>query len=693
MVERASDYHVSFRAVLPAPLLGNHALFKNHDVTNPRELYSMLSESKRQKGMLLTSLSISHPTGARLPSLQSSSNSSEVQFRPLGEQTQHSSYRDLVTFRQQDPAALTQNSVRRSASLQDVSNLENLNSAFNTKKLKPILRGSDSKNEQHEKAGVKFGHKEVRLIKDHPLPPIEGGGGGDAGVVSLSYSRGASSVHSLRNGDELSLLMGPSPQHHLRYGPERAPEVFPRGQPVKVEKPVTPTYDDYPEAYWELRSPTVQEPCDLKEDMIDRDRYRLQQISTLHLRAMNREVVVNRLDTYPKWQQQLQELSPPLHSAPKQNLARGLNVSTPGLLVSARSGKQQRMSLPIRNHTLAVAAKSISPPANPANTAKPRNKANSGNQDDAEDANYVVVQGDDELHRVRIEAAARAAGEKVGQGGEVKPLKASVVNLCMEPDRKSHAPTSDVYTGIRRVMFGTRPQSDKTRTQFYVQGQNAQGQDQGQNGQGQDHGHQAAQTYRGPGSVSLASNNATLGSSHSNRLQRVTSAPNWTPPASADPGTSVTIGDYSAYDSNVGSPGSKFLLKKFNKLQVFGEQSASAENDAATNPPKNDQWDNVPVKPVVEKHPYRPQNRPPTFRLDMRNYPPRRHGSAGGALAEEDETLTERGGYPFLSSERGGKGAHVFSRSSDKSEATALSFRFRNGEVIVSRQGKKPNVT
>ena len=84
MVEKAPDYPVSFKAMAPAGLLGSLAPFLNTDITNPRELYSMLSQSTRHHGALLTSLSVHHNphAGARLPPLKSSSEVS----RPVGGQ-------------------------------------------------------------------------------------------------------------------------------------------------------------------------------------------------------------------------------------------------------------------------------------------------------------------------------------------------------------------------------------------------------------------------------------------------------------------------------------------------------------------------------------------------------------------------------------------------------------------------------
>ena len=606
-----------------------------------------------------------------------------MQFRPLGDQTQHSSYPDLVSFRSQQATGSQQDTnIRRSSSLQDVSSLNDsdIDSMFQSKKLKPILRGSDAKNaakeQQHDKGVVKFGQKEVRLIKDPPLPPIEGAGSLPSSKSALSCCDSA----GRRNGDDLNLSFGHSPQPHRRFGPERPPEIFPRGQPVEVKKPMTPTYDDYPEAYWELRSPTVQDPSDLKEDMIDRDRYRLQQISSLRLRAMNREVAANRLDSYRKWQQQLQENSPPLGSSTKQDSARG--TATPaaalnGPVVSARAGKQQsRMSLPIQNHTLAVDAKSISPSTNPTGTQK-RSKSNNKN-DGSENAGQSNdhVTDDDLRRRAKIEAAARGTIEKQSKENEVRPLKAAVVNLCMDPDRKSNSPTSDVYTGIRKVMMTTRPQSDKIRTQVF--------------GPGQHQGQQNAYGNHGPpGSVGMASNTATLGSPD-HHLQRVPSAPAGTPPTSSGVvtnggGTSTNV------EGNTNANGSKLILKKFNRLQVFGEKSAAVEN--TVNSSSMNPWDVTLVnKPASEKTPYLPQNRPPTYKLDMRNYPPRDRGLGSRDVAEEEVAGGGEcgGGYALLASERGG--VPIIPLSPHKAEATtSLNFRFRNGEVIVSRQGKKPS--
>lgn len=633
-----------------------------------------------------------------------------MQFRPLGEQAQHSSYPDLVSFRKQQAAGSQQDGteIRRSTSLQDVSSLHSLSSldsAFQSKKLKPILRGSDASaksgaaREHPEKGAVKFGQKEVRLIRDPPLPPIEGTSKG-----ALSLCDGSEARSGGWEDPNLSFGYSPPQLGHRRFGPERPPEIFPRGQPVAVKKPVTPTYDDYPEAYWELRSPTVQDPSDLKEDMIDRDRYRLQQISSLRLRAMNRELAASRLDCYRKWQQQMQDNSPRLGSSvTKQDSARGAVTSAAAAAACngpARFGKQQRMSMSIQNHTLAVDAKSISPSTNQTGANKKRNKGGNTNSnsinnnnkktDGSESAGQGNGSGnghvtDDELRRrEKIEAAARVSSEKQPQENEAaKPLKAAVVNLCMEPDRRSNSPSSDVYTGIRKVMLTSRPQSDKIRTQFFGLGYGP---------------HQGP-----PGSVGAASNNATVGSPYSHHLQRIPSAPTvGTPPTPsvvlANGGDAAAA---SAVDGNAASTnGGKLILKKFNRLQVFGEKSAAVAelNTAASCSSANSPWDAVvPAGKTAasEKTPYLPQNRPPTYKLDMRNYPPRDYrrssGQNGADALEGNAGIVESdGSYPLLGSERGG--VSLIQHSPDRAEVTtSLSFRFRNGEVIVSRQGKKPS--
>ena len=80
MVEKAPNYPVTFKAIPPAGLLGNMAPFLNTDITNPREIYSLLSGSKHHRGTLLTSVSVNRQAGAKLPPLQSSS---EVSHKDL----------------------------------------------------------------------------------------------------------------------------------------------------------------------------------------------------------------------------------------------------------------------------------------------------------------------------------------------------------------------------------------------------------------------------------------------------------------------------------------------------------------------------------------------------------------------------------------------------------------------------------
>ena len=78
MVEKGPsyEYHVSFEAIPPVGVLSTLGPFLKTDVTNPRELYSILSESRPQ-GTLLTSVAVNPQPAAKLPPLQSSS---EVSF-------------------------------------------------------------------------------------------------------------------------------------------------------------------------------------------------------------------------------------------------------------------------------------------------------------------------------------------------------------------------------------------------------------------------------------------------------------------------------------------------------------------------------------------------------------------------------------------------------------------------------------
>ena len=363
------------------------------------------------------------------------------------------------------------------------------------------------------------------------------------------------------------------------------------------------------------------------------------------------------------------------------------------------------MSLPIRNHMLAVAAKSIGPSTAARKGSTTQGASSHGESEDAAGQSsgngHVVVIGiteEEQGRRAKIDATARAAmGEKQSQGhgggGDAaagKPVKAAVLNLCIDPDRKSTTPTSDVYAaGTRKVMLNTRPQSDKVRTQFFAQGQS------NRNALG--------------GAVSVASDHhATLGSSHSHRgLQQIPSAPTGgTPPTPAALLMVANSEGRDTADTNTNPKptpfGSKLILKKFNRLQVFGEKSAAvaaaavAESTAAngnsdSSPGPGDVAAYASSKASSEKTPYLPRNRPPTYRLDMRNYPPRGPGSAGrtGEEVSPAAAVAGGGGYGLLANgyERG-----AFPHPSDKSEAatTALSFRFRNGEVVVLRQGKKP---
>ena len=556
----------------------------------------------------------------------------------------HSSYPDLLSFRSQQGSQTDRTSIRRSSSLQDISSLERIDTK--NKKLKPILRGSEAKNasENHDKGTVKFGQREVHLIKDSRLPPIE------------APAQRKTAGLPVNGEDDLNLPLGLSPRNHKRPGPECSPDIFPRGQPVEVKKPATPTYDDYPDIYWELRSATVQDPSDLKEDMIDRDRYRLQQISSLRLRAMNREVAAKRLDCYRKWQQQMREHSPPPGPSGKQDSARSsATISSNASAVSAKAGKQKRMSMPIDNHTLAVAAKSISPNMNPTSKKKTENN-NSPQLQNAVQINGSITEN--ELRRrQKIEAAAKADNGVQ----EAKQVKAAVVNLCIDPDSYSSTPTSDVYTGIRRVMFGARPLSSRYKTFISSLG----GQDQRLPTAAQE-------------SMSGVSMNAVLGSSQSHRLYRVPSAPIAEVSMLVACGTS---GDLTDRETDTGQP-SKMILRKFNRLQVFSEKGPGSETTSA------DPRDELLSRPSDSKSPYLPLSRPPTYKLDTKYHPPLRHGSAGFVHCGGGDS----GGSDLLYAE-GQQGGIPLIPPSERAETSSLTIRFSNGEVIVSRQGKKPTAT
>ena len=613
-----------------------------------------------------------------------------MQFRPLGEQAQHSSYPDLVSFHRQNGSGSRQDSLRRSASLQDVSCLDNIDSVLMSKKLTPILRGSDTTknnaNEQQqqqqqqqeqelqEKGNVKFGNKEIHLLKDQPLPPIEG-------------SKGSESVREggegMKNGESWTLPLGRSPQPPRRLS-ECPRDIFPRGQPVEVKKPVTPKYDDYPEAYWELRSPTLQDPRDLKEDMIDRDHYRLRQISALHLRAMNRDVTATRTELYNKWQHQMHERLPSLGHTPKPDSSR----AAPGSLATFRSPpnteryrRQQKMSLPVRNQPLAILAKPSPSPNNPA-LKKAMENSKAADSTTARDSEATDRPQEDGAENTQQDGAVNeqhvpAETEKVRaqKQEEAKKVTASVVNLSMVPDRKPTIASSEINTGVaRRNQLACRPQSDKVRTRHvnHHPGDHSSSQEN-------------SAVPRAPRGLSAASNDSKASSSLSQYMARP-------PGASPPPNTEAMVTNREAAIKEIDTarkdpPGNKMILTKFNRLQVFGE----TQHSPATL--KNAPHSLVMITKLTGKKPYMPQNRPPTYRLDMRNYPPCRAGSAdqGAGAGEETGINMENGGYPILVSERGGM--PIVSSSADKVDASALSFRFRDGEVIVSRQGKKPNLT
>lgn len=208
----------------------------------------------------------------------------QIQLRALQRgKAHHGSYPDLVRLHREEEGESQQlSSVKRSASLQDLDKLVDFDSD-GRKKLKPILRkkgagvrsrwewneGQPQKLNFGEKGSVKFGRKEVKLIRDDPLPPIEG-----RGLSSLSQSIPASKGKadlSSEGGAEVKGQVGKShphngaepvglsPVHELnvhsghgnqrRVAQDRSPDIFPRGLPVEVRKPATPRYDDYPEVF------------------------------------------------------------------------------------------------------------------------------------------------------------------------------------------------------------------------------------------------------------------------------------------------------------------------------------------------------------------------------------------------------------------------------------------------------------
>jgi hypothetical protein len=304
----------------------------------------------------------------------------------------------------------------------------------------------------------------------------------------------------------------------------------------------------------------------------------------------------------------------------------------------------------------------------------------------------------------KIESTARAAcdgeGPGAGEGGDSgkdgRRLRATVVNLAIDTDSRSSQTTSKVYNGIRKVMLKPRPQSDKGRSR---QGLELQGQPERQSTT-------LEVALLLPGSVSNASHNATIGASHSHIRPRIPSAP--LQASSEDAANSGA--DASAENSGVASSGGggKLLLKKFNKLEVFGERryevfvpnttaEASPSDDTAVNNNVNSKVNSkvngvVLVNPHDKKGPYLPQTRPPTYKMDVKyNHPLYgRNGRGGSAGAAEGNS---RGNPGMVLGDRNSTAASflpIRSPPDHRSEAMSLSFRFHNGEVIVSRQGKRP---
>ncbi|KAL8613652.1 hypothetical protein ACOMHN_029744 [Nucella lapillus] len=687
MEDKTPSYHMTFEAVSPVGRLSTMGPFLNADVTNPRELYSILSDTRHQGGTVVASsvIASTQQTALKLPPLQSSS-ASEAQLRPLGEQPQHSSYPDLTSLGRQDLGSRPQlDSVRRSTSLQDVNSLDKIDGLLTSKKLTPIQRPGDPKSprEVQEKREVRSGRTEDQLVKDQPLPPIEGKG-------DWADHKGGLSSHTnagrLTIGDDLKF---DSPPSHRR-SPECPRYIFPRGQPVKVKKPLTPTYDDYPEAYWELRSPTLQVPSDLKEDMIDRDNYRLQQISLLHLRAMNRDgVTTSRLDAYRKWQQNIQEHLPPLGLSNKLNSPRiaGIPSGPIGQIIKEKS--KFKVSVPVQSHTLLLAPTPLGhTAAKKQNDGMHTTKTDSAEQvtvpaADAEPQQETPHENGGEQEPLQQQEKSRTNGaekdtQKLTNGAEkdthklkdAKPLKASVVNLYMTPAASTTKVTTELPLGLKRTLSERRSRSGKPGPQPSEQYPHLVPY------------HPNIQVLDPPRNLSASSKESTRSSSLTHYFQRIPSAPvGATPPHTLRTllATNRPRPKPVAETSCKKNAGGKLILNKFNRLQVFGEQSHQLED--SSNAMGDTSCYAMDVR-AQRRKPYLPENRPPTYRLDMRNYPPRHHAYGRGMGVN-----VVGGGYPILISERGGMpmAEHV--------DPASLSFRFRDGEVIVSRQGKKTHLT
>ncbi|XP_067675611.1 uncharacterized protein [Haliotis asinina] len=304
-VKNLNQRSVERGAVLVQRLTGFHGDGK--DVTNPRELYTILSqaETKRCRAGVNIPLLVNEST------LQQKVNHEmnirvkgyRPEKRPESPPFHHQSSLELFDFASGELPTLTL--MRHASSLEDLSTLKrrdkkrtNLTST-NTSEILPGLKHpkvafsedvNDLENKNHN-SGIVL--PKIPKVLEKTLPIAQAAARPDPEQEpereETAVDRRLVGVPPELVSRARQILMEETYREQLRarvLGLNRNRNLFPRetGKSTDLK-----AYDMYPAQYWELRAETVQQPQDLESDMIDRDYYRMKQKSVLKLKVMDRD--------------------------------------------------------------------------------------------------------------------------------------------------------------------------------------------------------------------------------------------------------------------------------------------------------------------------------------------------------------------------------------------------------------------
>ncbi|XP_046376471.2 uncharacterized protein LOC124149141 [Haliotis rufescens] len=302
-VQKSNQRSVERGAVLVQRLTGYHGDGK--DVTNPRELYTILSqaETKRNKAgtnipLLVTESTlqqkVNHEMNIRVKGYR-------PEKRPESPPFHHQSSLELF-----DSAELpTLTLVRQSSSLEDLTTLKRREKIRTTYASTNISENLPSLKNEYPKVAfeedvIQFENKgdnsgivlpKIPKVLEKTLPLAQAAGS----PIPQELDIEASVDHRLAGvppelvGRARQILMEETYREQLRargLGLSRTRNLFPKESGKSND---LKAYDMYPAQYWELRAETVQQPQDLELDMIDRDYYRMKQKSVLKLKVMDRE--------------------------------------------------------------------------------------------------------------------------------------------------------------------------------------------------------------------------------------------------------------------------------------------------------------------------------------------------------------------------------------------------------------------